>query len=76
LNTEKAMKKVEDENTLVFIVDNKASKSKIRNAFNQIYGVKPRSINTLIRPDGQKKAYIRLSAESDALPLANKIGLI
>lgn len=49
LNTEKAMKKVEDENTLVFIVDSQASKAKIREAFNQIYGVKARSVNTLIR---------------------------
>lgn len=49
LNTEQAMKKVEDENTMVFIVDNTATKPKIRDAFNQIYNVKVRSINTLIR---------------------------
>jgi Ribosomal protein L23 len=48
LNTEKAMKKIEDENTLVFIVDNRATKSKIRDAFTQIYNTKVRSINTLI----------------------------
>lgn len=30
----------------------------------------------MTRPDGKKKAYVRLSAESDALNLANKIGLI
>ncbi len=47
LNTEKAMKKIEDENTLVFIVDNKATKSKIRDAFTQIYTSKVRNINTL-----------------------------
>lgn len=33
-------------------------------------------VNFLYRPDGKKKAYIRLGAESDALNLANKIGII
>jgi len=76
LNTEQAMKKVEDENTMVFIVDNLASKPKIRDAFQTIYNVKVRSVNTLNRADGKKKAYIRLNADQDALTLANKIGLI
>jgi len=76
LNTEKAMKKIEDENTIVFIVDSRASKPAIKQAFFQIYSTKVRNVNTLIRPDGKKKAYIRLGAESDALNLANKIGII
>ena len=29
----------------------------------------------MIRPDGKKKAYIRLDAGSDSLTLANKIGI-
>jgi len=70
------MKRIEDENTLVFVVDNQASKGKIKDAFHQIHGSKVRSVNTLIRADGLKKAYIRLGGESDALNLANKIGLI
>ncbi len=28
------------------------------------------------RPDGQKKAYVRLTADYDALDVANKIGVI
>ena len=38
--------------------------------------MKVRSIHTLIRPDGKKKAYIRLNPENDSLALANKIGII
>merc|ERR1712028_301529 len=53
LNTESAMKKIEEHNTLVFIVDVKAHK-----------------INTLIRPDGRKKAFVRLEADVDALDIA------
>ena len=39
---------------------------------------KVRSIHTLIRPDGKKKVYIRLTWKGDslALALANKIGII
>ena len=45
-------------------------------AFKRLYTTKIRSINTLIRPDGKKKAYIRLDNGCDSLGLANKIGLI
>jgi large subunit ribosomal protein L23Ae len=30
----------------------------------------------LDRPDGTKKAYVRLTADHDALDVANKIGII
>jgi len=30
----------------------------------------------MITPGGKKKAYIRLTADSDSLSLANKIGII
>ena len=76
LATEKAMKKMEEENTMVYLVDNRANKPLIKEAFSRMYNVKVRSVNTLTRPDGKKKAYIRLSSESDSLSLANKIGII
>ena len=31
---------------------------------------------TLSRPDGSKKAYVRLTTDYDALDVANKIGII
>jgi ribosomal protein L23 len=49
LNTESAMKKIEDHNTLVFIVDVKANKRQIKDAVKKLYEVKPLKINTLIR---------------------------
>lgn len=49
LSTEKAMKKMEDENTMVFIVDPRANKSQIKEAFSRIHNVKVRSVNTVIR---------------------------
>lgn len=49
LNTESAMKKIEDNNTLVFIVDIKSNKRQIKEAVKKLYDVKAEKINTLIR---------------------------
>merc|ERR1712159_663995 len=76
LTTESAMKKIEENNTLVFIVDVRASKSQIKESIKKMYDIDTQKINTLIRPDGQKKAYVRLTQDYDALDVANKIGII
>ncbi|KAL7268494.1 60S ribosomal protein L25 [Rhizina undulata] len=70
LNTESAMKKIEENNTLVFIVDVKANKRQIKDAIKKLYDVDCVKINTLIRPDGTKKAFARLTADVDALDIA------
>lgn len=49
LNTESAMKKIEENNTLVFIVDIKANKRQIKEALKKLYDVDCVKINTLIR---------------------------
>jgi len=76
LNTESAMKKIEEHNTLVFIVDIKSNKRQIKDAVKKLWDVQAAKVNTLIRPDGKKKAYVRLTADHDALDVANKIGFI
>nr|ALS04630.1 60S ribosomal protein L23a [Pseudodiaptomus poplesia]ALS04631.1 60S ribosomal protein L23a [Pseudodiaptomus poplesia]AQS22818.1 60S ribosomal protein l23a [Pseudodiaptomus poplesia] len=76
LTTESAMKKIEDNNTLVFITDIKANKHQIKAAVGKLYDISVSKVNTLIRPDGQKKAYVRLAPDYDALDVANKIGII
>ncbi|KAI8059291.1 60S ribosomal protein [Gongronella butleri] len=76
LNTESSMKKIEDNNTLTFLVDVKANKNQIKQAVKKLYDVEAVKINTLIRPNGTKKAYVRLSADADALDIANRIGFI
>ncbi|XP_062056274.1 large ribosomal subunit protein uL23-like [Lepus europaeus] len=76
LTTESAMKKIEDNNTLVFIVDVKANKHQIKQAVKKLYDIDVAKVNTLIRPDGEKKAYVRLAPDYNALDVANKIGII
>ncbi|KAK3647533.1 60S ribosomal protein L25 [Elasticomyces elasticus] len=70
LNTESAMKKIEENNTLVFIVDVKANKRQIKEALKKMYDVDVVRINTMIRPDGSKKAFARLTPDVDALDIA------
>lgn len=70
------MKKVEDGNTLVFQVSLKANKYQIKKAVKDLYEVDVLAVNTLVRPNGTKKAYVRLTADYDALDIANRIGYI
>lgn len=43
------MKKIEENNTLVFIVDTKANKRQIKLALKKLYDVDTVKVNTLIR---------------------------
>ncbi|OBS59533.1 hypothetical protein A6R68_09342 [Neotoma lepida] len=54
LTTESAMKKIEDNNTLVFIVDVNANKHQIKQAVKKLYDIDVAQVNTLIRPDGEE----------------------
>ena len=76
LTTESAMRKIEDANTLVFIVDVRANKRAIKRAVKEVYEIDAKKVNTLIRPDGKKKAFVKLTADFDALDVANRIGII
>ena len=49
LTSESAMKKIEDNNTLTFIVDIVANKRQIREAVQTLYDVDVQQVNTLIR---------------------------
>lgn len=43
------MKKIEDNNTLVFIVDKRANKPLIKQAVKKLYDIEVAKVNTLIR---------------------------
>ena len=68
--------KTEDNNTRVFIVDVKANKHQIEQAVKKLYEIDVAKVNTLIRPDGEKKAYVQLAPDYDALDVINKIAII
>ncbi len=76
LTTEKAVRLMEAENKLIFIVSLKSNKKQIKDAMEALFKVKVLKINTLVSPEGLKKAYIRLSAETPAIDVATQLGLM
>ncbi|XP_036600101.1 60S ribosomal protein L23a-like [Trichosurus vulpecula] len=76
LITESATKKTEDNKTVVFIVDIKANKHQIKQVVKKLYDIDTAKVDVLIRPDGEKKAYVQLAPDCDALDVANKIGIV
>lgn len=57
-------------------MDVKADKPQIRPAVNQAHDSNAAKVNTLIRPDGEEKAYDQLAADYDTLDIANTVGVI
>jgi len=76
LTTEKNVKLMNQENKLIFIVDRRADKPQIKKAAEELFKIKVIKINTTILPSGEKKAYLRLSAETPALDIATQLGLL
>ena len=76
LSTEKAIRLMESENKLVFIVERRAKKPEIKKAIETMFNIKIMKITTLITPQGGKKAYIQLSPENPALDIATDLGMM
>ena len=76
LATEKAIRMIDAENKLVFVVELSANKQSIREEIERLFKVKVIKVNTLIGPDGKKRAYVKLSPETPAIDLATKLGLM
>lgn len=76
LMTEVSLRLLEKENKLVFIVDRRATKRDIKRAVETLYEVAVEKVNTVITPDGRKKAYVKLSPEYSASDVAIKLGIL
>jgi len=76
INTEKAVKIMELENKLTFIVDLKSNKNDIKKSAEKLLNVKVEKINTLVGSDGKKKAYIKLTKENKAVDVMAQMGLM
>uniref|UniRef100_A0A8C8ZQ86 60S ribosomal protein L23a n=1 Tax=Prolemur simus TaxID=1328070 RepID=A0A8C8ZQ86_PROSS len=75
LTTESAMKKTEDNNTLVSTVDVKANKHQIKQAMKKLYDIDVAKVNTLIKPDRERKMYVQLAPDYKALDVTNNTGI-
>jgi large subunit ribosomal protein L23 len=76
LMTESASLMVEKDNKLIFVVNLKAGKADVKRAVEQLYAVKVKKVNLLITPQGQKKAFVKLTPEFRASDVAIKLGIL
>jgi ribosomal protein uL23 len=73
--TESSLEAVDEENKLIFYVSRTANKNTIKWAVETLYEVVVVKVNTLIMPNGQKKALVRLAPEYSAAEVATNLGI-
>lgn len=76
LVSEDAVTLIEAENKITFIVDADASKHDIRRAVEELYEVKVDRVNSVVTPEGRKKAFVKLSPDYKASDLAVRLGVL
>lgn len=75
ITSEKAVKMIELDNTLLFQIERREKKDAIKKEVEEIFSVKVEKIRTLIR--GNKKlAYVKLNSTNPAIDVATKLGMI
>jgi len=75
ITTEKAVRLIEINNTLIMEVDRRKSRNEIKKEVEDLFDIKIDSINTLIR-DNKKFAYVKLNKDNLAIDVATKFGMI
>jgi large subunit ribosomal protein L23 len=75
ITTEKVIKILELDNTLVFEVDTRKNKDEIKQEFEKMFNVKVEKIRTLKRKN-KKIAYLRLNKKNPAIDIATKLGMM
>ena len=60
----------------MYLVDARANKHQIKQAVRTLCDMNVAKVNALIRAEGQKKAYVWLTLNYDALDVAYKTGII
>ena len=75
LSTEKAVKMIDLENTLLFQVGRNNSKDEIKKEFEKMFNVKVDKVRTHI-VNNKKTAHIKLKKEFPAIDVATKLGMI
>jgi len=76
LLSEDAVNLLESENKITFIVDLKSDKHDIKRAIQQLYEVRVQDVRTLITPEGEKKAFVKLTPAFKAADLAVRLGIL
>lgn len=75
ITTEKAIREIELENKIYFVVEKRVRKEDIKKEIEEQFKVKVEKINTQIR-NNQKIAIIKLKKEFKASDIAAKLGIM
>ena len=75
ITSEKAVKLIDLENTLLFAAPRRARKPEIKKEVENIFSVKVVAVRTMIK-NNQKYAYVKLIKENPAIDIATQMGLI
>ena len=76
LATEKAIRLLDTENKLLFVVSIKSNKKEIKKAVEKMFDVKVQNVNSFVTSRGEKRAYVKLSHETPAIDVMTRLGLM
>ena len=75
ITSEKAVRLIEAENTLLFETERQKRKPDIKKEIEEVFQVKAEKIRTFIK--GNKKyAYVKLNKKNPAIDIATRLGMI
>lgn len=75
ITSEKAVRLIDHENTLLFVTARQARKVEIKHKVEALFSVKVIAVRTHIKGNG-KYAYVKLAKENHAADIATKLGMI
>lgn len=75
ITSEKAVKMIELENTMLFETEKRENKSSIKKEVEFVLNVKVDSVRTMVKSN-KKFAYVKLKKENPAIDVATKLGMI
>ncbi len=74
--TEKSVRSVESNNEIIFVVNQKSTKTMIKKAVEELFKVKVKKIRVVNDAKGRKKAFVKLNREFPAGDINAKLGLM
>jgi len=75
ITSEKAVKMIDLDNTLLFETERRATKTEIKKEIESLFSVKVTSVRTLVRLN-KKLAFVKLNKANPAIDVATKLGMI
>lgn len=75
VTSEKAVKMIEIDNTLLFSLEMDASKTEIKKEVESVFSVKVEKVRTHVKGN-RKYAYVKLNRANPAIDVATKLGMI